>query len=244
MMRLPSRPARRGFTLLDLVVAITAIALLIGVLLPAVLNAREADKANKSQNNLKNLGLALQAYSGAHNNTLPNAGKQAPFFFCGQMDGVASKGPKFENGILSHLEGNTKSLVAPEDVNVGNSKPADTTCCYSIPAYWAKLSNGTGNLFIPFSFMRGTSQCLAFAEMTTQDVGYMKIRPFDLAPYELAEKDKASTTANSFSPKGCQVVLVDGTVKLIKKGANAPKNGDFILAQQPDDVTNKFSKEW
>ena len=179
MTHLPCRTARHGFTLVDVVVATTALVLMVGLLLPALLNAREEDKAAKSQNNLKLLGIAINGYASAHNNNLPNAGKHAPYWYCGQKDGVPSKGPDFENGILSQLDGKTKSLVAPEDVNVANSKPANTTCCYSIPAHWAKLSGGTGNLVLPASFPRGVSQCIASAEMTTQDVGYLKIRPFD-----------------------------------------------------------------
>ena len=142
------------------------------------------------------------------------------------------------------MEGNTKFLVAPEDVNVGNSKPANKPCCYSIPAQWAKLSGGTGNLLLPASFPRGVSQSLAVAEMTTQDVAYTKIRPFDRAPYTLAQKDKVSKTANSFSVRGCQIVLMDGSVRLVKKGANGPKDGDFIIAQDPSDAKTKFSDNW
>jgi prepilin-type N-terminal cleavage/methylation domain-containing protein len=149
---------RRAFTLIELLVVIAIIAVLIGLLLPAVQKVREAAARSACTNNLKQLGIALHSYSTTTGYFPPGALRSPTTGTVGPMFtkfGVTANGVNHAWSVflLPHVE--QSALYQQYNLNASWDAAANATVrgtplkvmvCPSVPAGIAPFTHPTASI--------------------------------------------------------------------------------------------------
>jgi prepilin-type N-terminal cleavage/methylation domain-containing protein/prepilin-type processing-associated H-X9-DG protein len=217
--RVARRRSRWAFTLIELLVVIAIIAVLIGLLLPAVQKVREAANRMKCTNHLKQLGLALHNYHDTHTSFPP-----------GQVSGTAvppsavmadiDRPPRasFLVLLLPYLEqDNLYKLLGPAAVR------SSTTFIFFNNAAKAGLGTYVPTFYCPSDGYGGlTRDLLGFSQATLTNYG---------GCFGLTNADALTTKATFGVNRGARITdITDGTSNTMVMSeilSGSPSNPDW-----------------
>ena len=139
--------ATSGFTLIELLVVIAIIGVLVGLLLPAVQQAREAARRSACSNNMKQQGLALHSYADANPETFPTG--WIGEYEAGEIHGDEGEGWGFATRMLPYIEQKNVYDTINFSQGVGHSSNATARTAIISAFRCPSDSYGSSDLFNP-----------------------------------------------------------------------------------------------
>ena len=211
-------PANRGaFTLIELLVVIAIIALLAGMLLPALAKAKDSGKRITCVNDLRTLGLAMQMYEDEHDGLQPQRTINLP-------------GGSWPTALRDYYQ-ELKVLACPSDLNPVSNSGANSNDDRAPRSY---IINGFNDFFeaqgLNFANLEGKrmvesgipnpSDTVLFGEKLPASVhfymDFMEIDPATLTSNDFGELDHDKHMRTTPGSGGSDFAFADGSTRYLK----------------------------